>query len=152
MALVLNKNFLIWYQGWISSSFAVKLLSCECHKIALCHKLTLFRVMAWCRQPTKYHLSQCWPKSVSPYAVTRPHMLIYNFSALCRYIASVSVKCWWWTILWYEFRDSVPTAVARRATLGDRWSYLTLCKSWCTSPGSWDLIIIHLIKWLHTQQ
>ena len=28
--------------------------------------------MAWCRQATSHYLSQCWPRSVLPYDVTRP--------------------------------------------------------------------------------
>ena len=35
-------------------------------------KSTLVQVMAWCRQATSHYLSQCWPKSLSPYGVTRP--------------------------------------------------------------------------------
>ena len=35
-------------------------------------KSTLFPVMAWCRQATSHYLSQCWPRSLSPYGVTRP--------------------------------------------------------------------------------
>ena len=27
--------------------------------------------MAWCRQATSHYLSQCWPRSVSPYGITR---------------------------------------------------------------------------------
>ena len=30
------------------------------------------QVMAWCRQATGLYLSQCWPRSLSPYGVTRP--------------------------------------------------------------------------------
>ena len=33
---------------------------------------TLAQVMAWCRQATSHYLSQCWPRSLSPYCVTRP--------------------------------------------------------------------------------
>ena len=33
---------------------------------------TLVQVMAWCRQATSRYLSQCWPRSLSPYGVTRP--------------------------------------------------------------------------------
>ena len=33
---------------------------------------TLVQVMAWCRQSTSHYLSQCWPRSPSPYSVTRP--------------------------------------------------------------------------------
>ena len=35
-------------------------------------KSTLGQVMAWCRQVTSHYLSQCWPRSLSPYGVTRP--------------------------------------------------------------------------------
>ena len=35
-------------------------------------KSTLVQVMAWCRQATSHYLSQCWPRSMSPYGVTRP--------------------------------------------------------------------------------
>ena len=33
---------------------------------------TMVQVMAWCRQATNHYLSQCWPRSMSPYGVTRP--------------------------------------------------------------------------------
>ena len=35
-------------------------------------KSTLVQVMAWCRQATSQYLSQCWPRFLSPYGVTRP--------------------------------------------------------------------------------
>ena len=35
-------------------------------------KSTLVQVMAWCRQATSHYLSQWWPRSLSPYGVTRP--------------------------------------------------------------------------------
>ena len=35
-------------------------------------KSTLVQVMAWCRQATSHYLSQCWPRSLVPYDVTRP--------------------------------------------------------------------------------
>ena len=35
-------------------------------------KSTLVHVMAWCRQATSHHRSQCWPRSMSPNGVTRP--------------------------------------------------------------------------------
>ena len=37
---------------------------------------TLVQVMAWCRQATGHYLSQCWPKSLSPYDITRPQWVI----------------------------------------------------------------------------
>ena len=36
------------------------------------NKSTLVQVMAWCRQATSHYLSQCCPRSLSPYGVTRP--------------------------------------------------------------------------------
>ena len=33
---------------------------------------TLVQVMAWCRQAASHYLSQCCPRSLSPYGVTRP--------------------------------------------------------------------------------
>ena len=35
-------------------------------------KSTLVQVMAWCRQATSHYLSQCWPRSMSPYGIIRP--------------------------------------------------------------------------------
>ena len=35
-------------------------------------KSTLVQVMAWCRQAAGHYLSQCCPRSLSPYAITRP--------------------------------------------------------------------------------
>ena len=33
---------------------------------------TLVQVMAWCHRATSHYLSQCWPRSLSPYDVIRP--------------------------------------------------------------------------------
>ena len=33
---------------------------------------TLVQVIAWCHQATCHYLSQCWPRYLSPYCVTRP--------------------------------------------------------------------------------
>ena len=35
-------------------------------------KPTLVQVMAWCHQATTHYLNQCWPRSPTPYGVTRP--------------------------------------------------------------------------------
>ena len=45
------------------------------------NKSTLVEVMAWCRQATSHYLSQCWPRSLSPYGVTRPQWV--NLSIEC---------------------------------------------------------------------
>ena len=41
-------------------------------------KSRLVQVMAWCRQATSHYLSQCWPRSISPYGVTGPQWVKHN--------------------------------------------------------------------------
>ena len=40
-------------------------------------KSTLVQLMAWCHQATSHYLRQCWPRSQSPYDVTRPQWLTH---------------------------------------------------------------------------
>ena len=55
--------------GWgIACGLALRWMSLDCTD----DKSTLVQVMAWCRQATSHYLSQCWPRSLSPYGVTRP--------------------------------------------------------------------------------
>ena len=55
--------------GWgISCELALRWMSLDLTD----DKSTLVQVMAWCRQATSHYLSQCWPRSLSPYGVTRP--------------------------------------------------------------------------------
>ena len=51
-------------------------------------KSTLVQVMAWCRQATSHYLSQCWPRSQSPYGVTRPQWVNCDQATL-RKVSSV---------------------------------------------------------------
>ena len=54
--------------GWgISCELALRLML-----LALTDNSTLVQVMAWCCQATSHYLSQWWPRSLSPYGVTRP--------------------------------------------------------------------------------
>ena len=39
-------------------------------------KSTLVQVMAWCCQAPSHYLSQCWPRSLSPYGVIRPQWVL----------------------------------------------------------------------------
>ena len=55
--------------GWgISCELALRLTSLNLTD----DKSTLVQVMAWCRQATSHYLSQRWPRSLSPYGITRP--------------------------------------------------------------------------------
>ena len=42
-------------------------------------KSILVQVMAWWRQATSHYLSQCWPRSLSPYGVTRAQWINYKW-------------------------------------------------------------------------
>ena len=50
---------------------------------------TLVQVMAWCHQATSHYLSQCWPRSLSPYGVTRPQWV--NGS---RFFSNILLSMW----------------------------------------------------------
>ena len=39
---------------------------------------TLVQVMAWCRQAISHYLRQCWPRSISPYGVSKPQC-VHNY-------------------------------------------------------------------------
>ena len=55
--------------GWgISCEIALKWMSLDLTD----DKSILVQVMAWCRQAASHYLSQCWPRSLSPYGITRP--------------------------------------------------------------------------------
>ena len=52
-------------------------ISCEIALLSMSRNFTddqstLVQVMAWCRQSTSHYLSQCRPRSLSPYGVIRP--------------------------------------------------------------------------------
>ena len=40
--------------------------------------------MAWCHQATSHYLNQCWPRSILPYGITRPQVIL----ACCCHLAS----------------------------------------------------------------
>ena len=52
----------------------------------------LVQLMAWCCQATNHYLSQCWPRSLLPYGVTRP------VSFKCKNFKNILVKDIWSTV------------------------------------------------------
>ena len=67
-------------------------------------KSTLVQVMAWCRQAASHYLSQCCPRSLSPYGVTRPqwvnlslslsHYSDGNLLVTCSVITGITLMGW----------------------------------------------------------
>ena len=68
---------------------------------------TLVQVMAWCCQATSHYLSQFWPRSLSPYGVTRPQWVnqkstMVQVMAWCHPATSHYLsQCWPWSMLPY---------------------------------------------------
>ena len=68
MKYVIFKRILV-IDGWgISCEIALIWMSLDLSD----DQSTLVQVIAWCRQATSHYLSQWWPRSLSPYGVTRP--------------------------------------------------------------------------------
>ena len=82
-------KFLVWKFQTNVSNWWLRYLLWNCPQVIdLTDDMsTLVQVMAWCRQSwccqaTSHYLSQCWPRSMSPYGVTRPQWLntVYNYT------------------------------------------------------------------------
>ena len=73
---VIFKHILV-IDGWgISCEIALIWMSLD----FIDDQSTLVQVMDWCRQATSHYLSQCWPRSLSPYGVIRPQSINYLIS------------------------------------------------------------------------
>ena len=60
-------------------------------------KLTLFQVMAWCRQASSQSLIQCWPISMSPYGVAMSQCANSEFATWWRVVdLSISHYVYQW--------------------------------------------------------
>ena len=70
--------------------------------------------MAWCRQATSHCLSQCWPRSLSPYGVIRPQWVntarLYGVGKYANHQVTVAYVC-----------GTGTTSIATR----DRWRHRT---------------------------
>ena len=69
-----NFRYLIFKQILVIDVWSI---SCEIALIWLSldftdDQSTLVQVMAWCLQATSHYLNQCWPRSLSPFGVSRP--------------------------------------------------------------------------------
>ena len=80
-------------------------------------KSTLVQVMAWCRQATSHYLSQCWPRSMSPYGVTRPQWV----NQCCVELITGNLKIFW------HFLSFLNTGIAKSHPWGS--VYLTVLES-----------------------
>ena len=48
---------------------------------------TLVQGMTWCHQLTSHYLNQCWPRSLSPYGITRPQWVNQLYPSTKNFVA-----------------------------------------------------------------
>ena len=110
-------------------------------------KSVWIQVMTWChQQATGYCLSQCWPRSVLTYDITRPRVdlqgsidtkLLYGSSSV---ILCVPIKFYF---AWVVMAIDQPTSIglmepwAHKDVLNDWWASLTACLS---KTMSWNFL------------
>ena len=82
-----------WNFGWVIFKLTLVtdgwVISCEIPLSWMSLNLSddksiLVQVMAWCRQATSHYLNQCWPRSMSPYGITRPQWVNSLAPERCR--------------------------------------------------------------------
>ena len=66
----------------------------------------LVQVMAWCHQATSHYLSQCWPRPLLPYGVTRPQW-VKGCGLTSIEIPMIKIRCSHYHL---DFTMGIPTA------------------------------------------
>ena len=77
---------------------------------------TLVQAMAWCRQATSHYLGLCWPKSLSPYGVTRPQRVLKRVSEL------LPATCWSDTWLCQNTNKILPIVLSNQMCPLSYWT------------------------------
>ena len=92
-----NFKLIVVIDGWcISCEIAIRWMPLDITD----DKSTLVQVMAWCHQAPSHYLSQCWPRFLLPYGVTRPQwvnplgaqLVWWNLNIFLH----VLIICWHW--------------------------------------------------------
>ena len=119
-------------------------ISCEIALMWMPQDLTddlsiLVQVMAWCRQATSHYLSQCQPKSISPYYITRPHCFVFCAELFCgkhkNKFAFSFATLKWQGLLKYSLMEDDPLIPCLLMT----W--------WCKEPGHQQLWYWPISPW-----
>ena len=88
------------------------------------YKSTLVQVMAWCHQATSHYLSQCWPRSLSPYGVTRPQWVnTLRSEQNGQHFADNIFNC-------IFLRESLCILTPIALKFVPNWRYVGLCQHW----------------------
>ena len=117
-------------------------------------KSTLFQVMAWRRQATSHYLRHCWPRSPSPYGVTRPQWVNSSWASFCLlFVIGKHMKkgelpwcqlcchwCYWKMLLW---QPPLPPVMINWTS----WQLLgfSVCKTWVNITNWLQFYIMYII-------
>ena len=100
--------------------------------------------MAWCHQATSHYMSQCWPRSMSPYGITRPQWVKKRYWQYTFREASFSSR----SELNYTFKETMGTPLTGtpEASFNIDAGIIVATEKRC------DFTISHInhIKWLHS--
>ena len=87
----------------------------ECHLDFTDDESTLVQVMVWCRQAANHYLSQCWPRSLPLYGITRPQWVNeLNFPVLHWQCLNTSSDYW---TAWLPLSITKLVLITRLVTL-----------------------------------
>ena len=76
-------------------------------------KSTIVQVMVWCHQATSHYLNQCWPRSMTPYGVTRRQWVNFQLASYC----PRSPKPFWKM----TFRKHIQNSIQFQFWLQNKW-------------------------------
>ena len=102
---------------------------------------TLVQVMAWCCQATSHYLSQCWPRSMSPYGVTRPQWVDNEVSYSKFQTMSWLLWCIIVTLCWSSKHSGMPINYNQTALL----QYLHINTKSKQQPSMYPMITKHSV-------
>ena len=103
----------------------------------------LVHVMDWCYQVTSPYLSQCWPRYMSPYGVTRPPWVKGLIIVVTHHTQHI-----FHMVPTGKFTSDVPVHLAMLPAA------CTDCPVWCRLPSHWTPLIWvpkHTTPWNHGQ-
>ena len=91
-------------------------------------KSTLVQVMAWCHQATSHYLNQCWPRSPTPYGVTRTQWVKTSASYWCEEVGILILyilNFFWENMNMYLHLCHFPTLKLHRLLKSSLWKIMT---------------------------
>ena len=122
-------------------------------------KSTMVQVMAWCHQATSHYLSQCWPRSKSPYGVTRPQWVKWVPQNTTYMLTLVQVMAWChqplpepmltevYVAIWYH--NELSHSWTDRTDYNDMLPGIILCMRPANERRHY-IVMSSLIGWAHT--